>query len=446
MAPISARRFISACVLSVAASAALVAPGAASAATQCSGSNIVGAGASFQKLAQETWGPAFNTSKNPKACSGTQGSKGIPTHGYESVGSGAGLERWGYKGHAFEAGGTAIVSTDEAPNPAIKAEMEANETTLTPETVQSVPIVQGSVAIVMNLPANCVATSTAVPGRLVLNNVTLESIWRGTITKWSEIKDSGDALSGAGCNPETTITRVVRLDGSGTTHILKAYLALINATSFETEKAETKTWKELDEGPENTTWPKLASVVKPVKTGGGAVAAKVAETPSSIGYVALSDARNNGGFSKTGGPGTGKFWAEIQNSGTSTKKLTYADPASNGDAEAVANANCEKEKFTNGLGTKFPPKTTAEDWSQVTTATKQKNYTLCGITYALVLKGYSKYPGTTEGEAITAHDFLLWVLETKAEGGQPTINNHDYLPLPKSLVKEATAGAALAAF
>jgi ABC-type phosphate transport system substrate-binding protein len=446
MAPISPRRFISACVLSVAASAALVAPGAASAATQCSGSNIVGAGASFQKLAQETWGPAFNTSKNAKACSGTQGSKGIPTHGYESIGSGAGLEDWGYKGHAFEAGRIAIVSTDEAPNPAIKAEMEANETTLTPETIQSVPIIQGADAVIMHLPANCVATSTAAPGRLVLNNVTLESIFRGTITKWSELKEGGDAISGAGCNPETPITRVVRLDGSGTTHIFKAYLALINATPFETEKAETKTWKEIDEGPESTTWPKLASVVKPVKSGNGAVVAKVAELESSIAYTGLADARNNGGFSKTGGPGTGKFWAEIQDSGTSTKNPKYADPSVNGDAEAVSNANCLKEKFTNGAGTKFPPKSTAEDWSQVTSATKQKNYPICGLTYALVLKKYSAYPGTNEGETITAHDFLLWVLETKAEGGQPTIENHDYLPLPKSLVKEAQAGAALAAF
>ena len=60
-------------------------------------------------------------------------------------------------------------------------------------------------------------------------------LWRGTITKWSEIKDNGDKLSGTGCNPETPITHIVRFDGSGTTHIFKKYLGLINKTeSFPT--------------------------------------------------------------------------------------------------------------------------------------------------------------------------------------------------------------------
>ena len=62
----------------------------------------------------------------------------------------------------------------------------------------------------------------------------------GTITKWSEISDNGDALSGAGCTATSTITRVVRKDSSGTAHFLKKYLGLINKAPFETEEARPR--------------------------------------------------------------------------------------------------------------------------------------------------------------------------------------------------------------
>jgi ABC-type phosphate transport system substrate-binding protein len=238
----------------------------------------------------------------------------------------------------------------------------------------------------------------------------------------------------------------VRLDESGTTHIFKKYLGLISLTKFETEKAEEKTWPEVAEGHENTTWPKAAAVVRPEKTGGGAVVSKVAETSSSIGYASLADARANGSFSKTGGPGTAKFWSPIQNNGVSTKAPTYADPSTNGDVEAVANANCAKEKYTNGKGTKFPPATTAATWNEVTTETKEKNYTICGLSYLMGLSSYSAYPGTAEGEATSAENYLNWVLETKTGGGQPAIVGRDLEPIPTSLVKEAQKGAKLLKF
>jgi ABC-type phosphate transport system substrate-binding protein len=448
----SARRTVSACVLSAATVAALMVPGAASAATQCSGSNIVVAGSTLQKLAQkEVWQPDFNTSANPTACSGSQGSGGKPTLSYESIGSGAGLEDWGYNSHAFEAGRVAIVSTDEPVNTKEKGEIEAHETKTVAESVQSVPVLQAAVAIIVHLPAGCTASNAVKknpwPGRLVLTNVTLQKIWVGEISKWSEITDEGDKLAGEGCNPETPITRVVRLDGSGTTHVFKKYLDLVSNTAFETEKAESKTWTEISEGTENTTWPAAAHVVKPAATGGGALVSKVAETPSSIGYANLADARSNGGFSKSGdGPGTGKFWAPIQNNGVVTTKAKFSDPSTDGDTEPLANAHCEKTKYTNGTGTKFPPKTTALVWNEVTTATKEKAYPICGLTYDMVLSKYSAYPGTSEGEVTTASNYLNFVLETEAGGGQQLILGHDYEPLPAKLLKEARKGVALAAF
>jgi ABC-type phosphate transport system substrate-binding protein len=451
---LSARRLVPACILSAAAMAALVAPGAASASlgAQCSGVNVTGQGASTQKLAHQTvWGPGFNTStKSKAACSGTQGSKGKPEAKYTSTGSGAGLESWGVNKHAAVFDATnAYIGTDEAPDVTQKKEIEEGETTLIPNTLASIPVLQLSVAAIVNLPANCTATSKKNAGRLELNNVTLEGIFRGTITKWSQITEDGDKLSGAGCNAETTITPVVRKDQSGTTHIFKRYLGLINGGSFTTEKEETKTWNQVAEGPESTTWPKAANVVKPAATGGGALVAKVAETPGSIGYAGLPDARANGSFTPgpgKGGPGTAKFWAPLQNNGLGTTKQKFVDPSSNKDAEAVAESNCKSTEYTNGE-VAFPPASVLEEWNAVTTRTIEKKYTLCGLTFDLAFTSFGSFPGGTLGEATSVHDYLKFVVDSKGSGGQKLIAKHDYLALPKGAVMtEAQEGAAKIAF
>jgi ABC-type phosphate transport system substrate-binding protein len=451
MTSLSARRLVPTCILSAVTVAALVAPGAASAAgklgTQCSGSTVTGQGSSLQKLAQQTvWNPDFNISGNSHACNGTQGTKAKPEVKYTSTGSGLGLESWGVNGTVpnYEAS-NAFVSTDEPPNSTQIGEIDAHGAV---ETLQTIPVLQGAVAVIVNLPEGCTPSSkSAFAGRLVLNNVTLEKIFRGTITKWSEITDSGDKFTGKTCNAETPIKRVVRLDQSGTTHIFKKYLSVINSAAFETEKAENKTWTEVSEGTENKTWPKAAEVVRPEKTGGGALVAKVAETPSSIGYANLADARSNKSFTPPlGGGSKARFWAAIQNDGLGTSgTLTYADPSSNGDKEALANANCVGEQYANGENP-FPPPSVLESWNEVTTKVTEKNYTLCGLTYTLAFTEYSKYAGTSLEEVTTVNNFLRFVLGTGtakgSEAGQVLILNHDYLNLPSGpVLTDAQKGA-----
>jgi ABC-type phosphate transport system substrate-binding protein len=452
MKSLSARRILPACAMAAAAALALAAPGAASASLgeQCSGENLLGNGSSFQKIAQiEVWSKGFDSSTNGLACSGSQGDKKTPTVTYESTGSGTGMELWGLNGHAVEVNKYGYIGTDEPPNNAQKAEIEAG----VKSTIEELPVVQGSVAIILHLPANCTATSGPKKkhpeGRLVLNNLTLEGIFRGTINKWSQITESGDKLVGAGCNPETQIKRVVRFDQSGTTHIMKKYLSLIFSGKFETEKGAEKSWNEISEGAENTTWPKgLVPVVKPAAKGGGELVKTVAETPSSIGYANLADARANSKFTTEGGVGKATFWAEIQDNGVVTEKVKYADPSDNLEGATTSNSNCAKTKYTNGAGVKFPPKHTTEAWNEVTTLTKESKYTICGLTYDLLLKEYSKASGigATEGEATTANNYLKFLLNEEAGGGQVLIENKDYERLPSKLVKESLAGVAESKF
>jgi ABC-type phosphate transport system substrate-binding protein len=463
MTSFSVRRLVPACIISAAAVAALVAPGVANASlgAQCSGSAIGGQGSSLQKLAQEIWIPNFNTSSEKHACNGTQGTKATPKlNAYNPSGSGAGLKSWGVGkiGHNYEAT-NAYIGTDEAPNPTQKAEIEENELELQPKTLATIPVLQAAVAVIVKLPEKCIATSTSNKGRLVLNNKTLEAIWRGSITKWSEITENGDKLSGTGCNAETPITHIVRLDGSGTTHIFKKYLGLISKASFPTtnlknESVGSRTWDEVAEGSENQSWPTADAVVRPEANGGGALVAKVAATPGSIGYANMADARANTSFvPPTGGPNKATFWTPIQNKGDKGEEVvTYADPATNKEVAKKAESNCSKEEYTDGESV-FPPSSVLESWSAVTTKTVEPKYTICGLTFDLAFTSYGKYPGTSLEEATTANNYLQYVLDTikekegnKINGGQALIKLHDYTPLTTTVLKEAQKGAALIGF
>jgi ABC-type phosphate transport system substrate-binding protein len=246
-------------------------------------------------------------------------------------------------------------------------------------------------------------------------------------------------LSGAECNKETPITVVVRLDGSGTTHIFKKYLSLVFNGTLASEDGKTHTWAELAEGSLSTTWPTATKVLKPKESTNVGLLKEIAATPGSIGYANLGDARNaaNGGFT---GQSPQRFWTELEDS----KKVKgekasrkYADPSSDGDSATIASSNCKKTVYSNGTAA-FPPPSVEAPWNEVTAELSSKTYSLCGLTYDLVLKNYEAYAGGTASEATTVVDFMNYVLSKK--GGQKELKNKDYNELPKGLVGLALEG------
>jgi len=447
MSSSSVRRMLLACFVCAASLAAAVAPGVASAEIKiekCKGSNITGAGSSFQLEAEEVWKKQFNEP-------GKLNCAGGPTVSYESVGSGAGYKKWQEK---EEYGGFGFVGTDNTAN---QAEIEKIEEEASPKKsskLLTMPVVQGAVAVVTNLPANCTANSSVAANRLVMNSEALEKIYKGEITKWSEILGSsfgGNELTGAGCTPSTdVITPVVRNDGSGTTHIFKRYFALIDPeTKMEGEDGGSYTWSELAEGTPsktvgkslNQTWPK-GVVTRAETTTNTGVLKEVGKIPGAIAYADLAQARNpvNGEFAKGGK----EFWMELESSkkvkGTSVKRK-YTDPSTDGLSTTIANSNCKKTVYVNGKK-EFPPPTLQSPWNEVGSNTESKTYALCGLTYVFALTKYSSYSGkgATEAEAATVRDYIKYI--TNKKGGQASIVGHDYAPMPKELLNEDLAGAA----
>jgi ABC-type phosphate transport system substrate-binding protein len=413
----------------------------------CTGSNVTGSG---DPLLEPTWAAAFHTQSGAGACNGSQGSKGTPSVSFATTSGRTALESWGAHGHgATYTSSNAFLGSEEPPSPAVKEEIEAHETSLQPQTVETVPVAQSALAVIVHLPSNCVANSKKDKGRLELNNVTLEGIFRGTITKWSQITDDGDTLSGSGCNAATVITPVVRRDIAGTTHVLKKYLDLIFESSIAVETGGPYTWSTLSEGTLSTDWPSAAKVVKPPTAGEAGVLSTVAGTPGSIGYANLADTRAYGAFTPspgTGGPGASRFWAPIQNDGISTSKVKYADPSTNKDEAAMAESNCANTEYANGL-VAFPPANVAQTWNEVGTQTSEKEYPMCDLVYDVALARYSIFSGATLNEATTVQEYLSFVTGSKAGQGQKLIASDDYEPLPKgNVLKEAQEGAQAVGF
>jgi ABC-type phosphate transport system substrate-binding protein len=537
---VSMRRVVPACV-AAAATLAMTVPGVASARLptpepdvleQCSGAqHIEGEGSTFSAPAEFLWtgvnsekgneelGTGFNFSENPLACAGFagQGSLQKPKvyFNQESTqrGSGSCLRSWGRGvGHFGEEVGGKVYprvstfpycGTDEAPNQATKEEFEKSEFMAAGgeagkgEAIETIPVAQGAVAVIVHLPEGCLSTSEVVYasglkvrklGRLALDQETVEGIYRGTIKTWNEVltaqgSDGHDTIT---CKNEAakndTIRPVVRRDGSGTTHIFKSFLEQVYPGKFAAEEfnelnggenpckgkgnleaGAEESWEQMSEGCENQRWPEAAQILRPAtENGNPGVVNAVNNTPSSVGYADLAVAQELEFFTKKGVGGENKmgsetkqgeqheeFWAPVQNTAPGAEPITYADPSTKADKEKEGNSFCKYTVYASVHGEEFPPETTRDDWSKVKGENVSKSYPICGLTYVLAARQYwyflQKY-GLSEAEsqaiATTVHDYLRWVVSGKQYGGAKTLKNSDYEGLPKAVKKEAEYGAA----
>ncbi len=432
MMGLSARRLATTCAVSAASAAAFMVPGVATASAK---TQIKGQGSTLQEFAQQkVFIPKFN-----------EKSKVGEITEYKGTGSGAGLEAWGNAGHAAEFNTWEFVGTDQPPNEAQKETIEkaANGGTLPAKpTLESIPTLQAAVAIIIHLPAGCTSATSAnkkAPGRLMLNNLTLEGIFAHTITKWSQIKDDGDALQCASkADEESAITRVVRKEGSGTTAITKKYFYQINQKGVD----GARTWNNLAEENKNLDWPaETENLVR--GEGSGAIVSTVAAEAGSIGYVNLANAYGNASFRGEGGT---EFWAWVQNNGLVTTKEKYENPEKAGKGGKEGTSNCKKEIYVNGAGAEFPPATTLEAWNEVSATTTEKAYSLCGFTYDLSLTaaGWTAMPvgiAPTSAQVGVVKEYFGFMLK---EGKKLFKDETDYEALPEDKSDPSKSVAAIA--
>jgi phosphate transport system substrate-binding protein len=201
---------------------------------------LVGAGASFPAPLYQRW---FQDLSN---------SSGSLQVDYQSVGSGAGVER-------FVQGLVDFGASDVA--------MKDDEIAKVDRGVLMLPMTAGSIVLAYNLPG---------VSDLKLSREAYVDIFLGKITKWNDPKIAAD---NPGVNlPDQKITVVHRSDGSGTTGVFTKHLSAISS-EWQQQVGEGKT----------VQWP--------TGLGGGkndGVAALVSQNEGAIGYVEY-------GFSKMAG-------------------------------------------------------------------------------------------------------------------------------------------------
>jgi ABC-type phosphate transport system substrate-binding protein len=441
----TARRLATACILPAAAFAALAGPSAASASPflpasigACQGENITGQGSTLQEKAQAVWTGDFNID----ACPLSPPTITEPVVKYAPSGSGPGLESWGVEGghtHGNFAPTNEFFGTDNAPTVTQREEIEEEATGgVGAGPVETVPVEQAAVAVIVNLPEGCSVKGKLGKTKLAryyFSNAQLQAIFEGKET-WDDLtgvageklKCKGKADKGNGAN---LIKRVVRLEGSGTTAITMKYLYLINNSATVDNG---KSWDEEAQLAGNTTWPNEATNAVIRGKGSGGVVAAVAANPGSVGYVNLANARVEFGEHAS----ATKFWVELENGSG-----TFAEPSTDGDTASPALSNCAETNYTNGTK-HFPPTSVYKAWNEVTTATTEPNYTLCGLTYDVVAQKYEPYnaKGATAKAARTVRDYVNYVLDESTSGGQTRLNeNHDYLALPALIDGIAKEGA-----
>ncbi len=308
-------------------------------------SSLSGAGASFPAPLYQRWFADYN-----KANPGTQIS-------YQSVGSGAGVEQ-------FLAGTVDFGATD-AP---LKAEERVKfKTKYSAEPIQ-VPMTGGSVVFAYNLDG---------VKDLKLSRAAYCGIAAGKITKWS---DPEIAKANAGAKlPTGAIQFVHRSDGSGTTYQFTTHL-----------KAACPGWTA--GANKSVSWP-----VGTGAKGNEGVAAQIKQTPSSIGYVEYSFAKQ-----------TDMSMAAIENK---SGKLIVPSPEAG--AEAFAG-----EKVPADLALTVPD------------SINPKAYPISGLTWLLL---YPEYKDAAKKTALKA--VVDWSLST----GKATATELGYVPLEDGLVKKVQA-------
>jgi phosphate transport system substrate-binding protein len=269
---------------------------------------------------------------------------------YQAIGSGGGIRQ-------VIAGTVDFGGSDAA--------MKDDEIAKVKKGVILVPTAGGSVSVVYNLPG---------VNNLKLSRATLPAIFAGQITNWNDAKIKSD---NPGANlPNQPIKFVVRADGSGTTFIFTNHLSAINAYFKGRIGANT--------APKWT----LPNALK--GKGNPGVAALVARTSGSIGYVEYDFATKN----------------KLKSALVQNKKGEFVAPS-------LQSANAALSTV------KFP------DNYRVFVGDPGQGYPIVGLTWLLVYKQYA-----TPAKANAVKKWVNWVLKD----GQQYNDDLNYTKIPTDVV------------
>jgi ABC-type phosphate transport system substrate-binding protein len=402
---------------------------------RCSGSSIVGRGASFQAPAQTGWIAGFTDPSTGVCKTWTAAGKSVT---YQSLGSGAGRGAFG----AGTGGATAgvrdpdirFVGTDDPFSPSEENTAEAGDVSDPNDNgeLRTIPVAVGAIAVSVNFPDGCVIPASAQvrpnadgTTRFKTSNARWEKAWEGnsSVDTWGELLPGISGNSGGTPCTQFPVSRVVRLDNSGTTFAFKQWLKTINPSFAWGERPP-------DSLP-NQSWPNdsgSTAVQRGTANGNGPLADKLNTVDGGIGYIELSVARAKG-FTKAADPTDSTYWVPTQN-GDGKFVDPQADQSAGYRADSTSRgANCSKTVFRN-----VPPSGAGDDptlanWADVIGVGSSVGYGVCTLTYDVIWDDYADVYGNTNTEQAKARSVKDY--ETYVTGnGQAVLPGVDYSKLP----------------
>jgi len=332
--------------VAAAALLAVVVAGTAAAKPAHRATTINGAGSSLVAPALAIWGPKYASQTDV-------------TVNYSSVGSGAGI---------------AAITAKSVDFGASDAPLNPDQAAACGDCVQ-IPWALSATVPTYNIPG-------VHSGQLKLTGPVLADIFLGKITKWND--PSIKAINKGTSLPGLAITTAHRSDGSGDTYAFTDYLSKVS-----------KTWASQVGSATAVNWPGGVG-----GKGNSGVAAVIASTPGSIGYISVAYVKQN------------KLnWARMKNAAGNYTLAT--GPAIEAAAQTVT-----KVPTDNKMSIVNPPK-----------SAKFKNaWPLSTFTYVIV--------HTSTPQAPALRKFIFWALTPKS---QHLISNSFlvFAPIPKLVLVAA---------
>lgn len=403
-----------------------------------------GRGATFQADAQTLWAEHFGIAEFG-GCTGFKPK-------YTAVGSGAG--RTAFQRREFNI--AAFGGTDEAPSIGVEGDtsnatvrgIEEVNATINGEAIKNkdarllvVPVVSAALTVVINTPDGCPVVkkigevTAGVPrkNRAKISNSEIEQIYRGEIKTWDKLA----AFHDTDTDCKDTIKVAVRQDSSGTTSQFKQWLHTVNSGVVHKEKD----WEELAFGANNTLWPELPSIKKPVAAGGAEVAKLVETSDASIGYVVLADAAPKFGTSE----GEGSiYWTALLNSAGEMEDPAVTPSVEEEEEGVFTKSNCASAEYSIALTGGAIPATTwgrLADWSKVVGFNSKTAFAICSLSYVLAWRDAADvnnpFGKINEKLQRSVRDYIKWITSV----GQTTALPAFYSPLPTKIRETALAGA-----
>lgn len=331
----------------------------------------------------------------------------------------------------------AYCAAEQAPTEAQITEAERGPTATAgdidhPSEAQilTLPVAQVADAIDVRLPDGC---QVANSGDRQISRDDVEAAFAGTITTWGDI--FGTKMTATSASPTSAecqakqFSRVVRFDSSGTTFLVKRYLAGAAGVT-----GSGITWSEPTLG--NTSWPhpEVTNLIKPTADGGGPLLDLLSAQGANggIGYADVATSRSKDyGWTGSGSPivydpADTKIWLRVQR---------IANDSYNGPAVANAEGATGGNKGSACLNVVYSnlPATAnlSASWADVTAVPTPTDYSICGLDYIMTSlwgndsgTGHTNKPvfsgSTKPGEWRAVREFLRYITGIVRPGVGPS--------------------------